>query len=176
MNIKTLAVFVLSLHVSFIGVAQSDSQAATNAPKIISQQKSGQDQIKHTDSTYGYSVDIPNWWNIKETPSPNFFGGTLPEIGISKSALLFKAFEKEKFKTFQNFENWVIAGYNSGDTPKWSNDHKVLLKQSLTGFKDLGKAYKVQLKANDTFYISCYILVETSKSYLWADLTATRET
>ena len=120
-------------------------------------------------------MSIPKWWDIKETPSPNFFGGTLPEIDNPKSALLFKAFEKEKFKTFENFQNWVIAGYKSGDTPKWSESQKILFKKNMSEFAAFGKAFKVQLKTNDAFYNSCYIIVETSKAYLWIDLTSTRE-
>ncbi|HUH28821.1 hypothetical protein [Gelidibacter sp.] len=176
MYIKILVVVVLLVQVPNIGFSQTKATVNTNAAHVISKQKSGQDQINYVDSTYGYSVIIPKWWDIKETPSPNFFGGTFPIIEKSESALLFKSFEKEKFKTLQNFENWVIVGYRSGDTPKWSNDHKILFKKDLPEFKSIGKAYKVQLKSEDTFYNSCYIIVETSKAFLWIDLTATRET
>lgn len=173
---KILVGLVLFSQVPNISFAQTKAAVDANAAQIISKQKSGQDQIKYADSTYGYSVVIPKWWEIKETPSANFFGGTFPEIEKSESALLFKSFEKEKFKTLQNFENWVIAGYRSGDTPKWSNEHKVLFKRDLPEFESIGKGYKVQLKSEDTFYNSCYILVETSNAFLWIDLTATRET
>lgn len=176
MNIKTLIALVVLIQLPIVALSQSKSTVNTNAAKIILKQKSGQDQLHYVDSTFGYSVRVPKWWDIKETPSANFFGGTFPEIDKSESALLFKAFEKEKFKTFQNFENWVVAGYRSGDTPRWSNEHMFLFKKDLQEFKNIGKAYKVQLKTNDTFYNSCYIIVETAKSFLWIDLTSTRET
>lgn len=171
MSIKIIVAVILFAQTTFNGFSQTISTVS----EVIKNQKLGRDHINYADSIYGYSMTIPKWWDIKETPSPDFFGGTFPEIDKSKSALLFKAFEKEKFKTFQNFENWVISGYKSGDTPKWSDDHKVLFKKNLAEFTSVGKAFKVQLKAEDTFYNSCYIIVETSKSYLWIDLTATRE-
>jgi hypothetical protein len=176
MNFKTVVILVLLSLVSFCAVSQTKPIILTNVSQIISKQNAGQDQIKYIDSAYGYSVIIPKWWDIKETPNPNFFGGTFNEIEKSKSALLVKAFEKQKFNTLQNFENWVISNYKSGDTPKWSTNQKVLFKKNLPEFNTIGKAFKVQLKTEDTFYNSCYIIVETSTSYLWIDLTSTRET
>ncbi|MBO3098911.1 hypothetical protein [Gelidibacter pelagius] len=176
MKIKILVALVLFIQFPIMGFAQTKPSVNANAEKIISEQKSGQDQLKYVDSTYGYSVVVAKWWDIKETPSANFFGGTFPEINNSKGALLFKSFEKDTFKTFQNFENWVVAGYRSGETPRWSNEHKFLYKKNLDQFKSIGKAYKVQLKADDSFYNCCYIIVETTKSFLWIDLTSTRET
>lgn len=176
MNKKFLVVLILLMPLGLLSYSQTQTTVHADSLQVISKQKSGDDQIKYVQSTYGYSVMIPKWWEIKETPSPNFFGGTFPKIDQSEGALLFKAFEKEKFKTLQNFENWVIEGYRSGDSPKWSNDHMVLFKKDLSEFADIGKAYKVQLKTNDVFYNSCYIIVETSQAFLWVDLTATRET
>lgn len=174
MNLKVLIASVLFIQVSLGTFAQT--KANSNISILISKQKSGEDQIKYSDSTFGYSVIVPKWWAIKETPSPNFFGGTFPEIEKSESALLFKSFEKEKFKTLDNFQKWVITGYRSGDIPKWSDSQKVLYIKNLSDFSAIGKAFKVQLKSEDTFYNSCYIIVETSRSFLWIDLTAKRET
>ena len=176
MNKKFLVALILLMPLGLLSYSQTQTTVHADVSKVILMQKSGDDQIKFVQSTYGYSVMIPKWWEIKETPSPNFFGGTFPKIDQSEGALLFKAFEKEKFKTLQNFENWVIEGYRSGDSPKWSNEHMVLFKKDLSEFADIGKAYKVQLKTNDVFYNSCYIIVETSQAFLWVDLTATRET
>lgn len=176
MNIKTLAILTLLSLVYFCGISQSNSSVLTTVTEVISKQNSGQDQIKYADSAYGYSVIIPKWWEIKQTPSSNFFGGTFDEVKESKSALLIKAFEKEKFKTLQSFENWVISNYKSGDTPKWSTHQKILFKKNITAFKNLGNAFKVQLKTGDTFYNCCYIIVETPIAYLWIDLTSTQDT
>ena len=75
----------------------------------------------------------------------------------------------------RNFENWVILGYKSGDTPKWSEHHKILYKKNSEAFSSIGKTFKVQVKVDDTFYNCSYIILETSTAYLWIDLTATRE-
>ena len=140
------------------------------------EQISGIDNIKHTDSISGYSLVIPLWWKIRETPSGNLFGGTFPAINKVENALLFKAFDKTKYKNFKDFKNWVIADYKVGDTPKWSNSHKVLLKKELNEFDEIGKSYKVQLMRNGYLYDCAYIIIETSNSYLWIDFTATKET
>lgn len=176
MNIKTLLILLLLSLVSYSSISQIASTDLTNTSQVIAKQNSGQDQLTYTDSAHGYSMIIPKWWTIKETPNTNFFGGTFDEIEKSKSALLIKAFKKGNFKTFQNFENWVVSSYKSGDTPKWSTNQIFLFKKNLSAFNTLGKAFKVQLKIGDTFYNCCYLIVETSQSYLWIDLTSTRET
>lgn len=140
------------------------------------EQISGIDNIEHTDSISGYSLVIPLWWKIRETPNTNLFGGTFPAIDKIENALVFKAFDKSKYESFNDFKKWVIADYKIGDTPKWSNSHKILLKKELDEFKNIGKSFKVQLMRNGYLYDCCYIIVETSNSYLWIDFTATKET
>ncbi|RZN82829.1 MAG: hypothetical protein EVB11_07420 [Winogradskyella sp.] len=140
------------------------------------EQISGIDNIKHTDSTSGYSLVIPLWWKIRETPNASLFGGTFPAINEVENALLFKAFGKSEYESFKDFKKWVIADYKMGDMPKWSNSHKILLKKELDEFKNIGKSYKVQLMRNGYLYDCCYIIIETSNSYLWIDFTATKET
>lgn len=140
------------------------------------EQLNGIDNIEHTDSTSGYRLVIPLWWKIRETPNERLFGGTFPEINEIENALLFKAFDKSEYKNLKDFENWVIADYKMGDTPKWSDSHFIILKKELEEFKDIGKSYKVQLMRNGFMYNCCYIIVETSNSFLWIDFTATQET
>ena len=139
-------------------------------------QISGEDNIEHTDSISGYSLIIPKWWRIIETPNTSLFGGTFPAVDKVKNALIFKAFDKSEHKNIKAFEDWVIADYKMGDTPKWSNSHKMLLKKELDEFDDIGKSYKVQLMWNGSLYHCCYIIIETSNTYLWIDFTATQET
>lgn len=140
------------------------------------EQISGIDNIEHTDSISGYSLVIPLWWKIRETPNTSLFGGTFPAIDEIENALIFKAFNKSEYDNIKDFENWVIGEYKLGDTPKWSNSHKVLLKKELEEFNEIGKSYKVQLMWGTKLYHCCYIIVETSNTYLWIDFTATRET
>lgn len=140
------------------------------------EQISGIDNIEHNDSISGYSLVIPLWWKIRESRNNNFFGGTFPAINEIENALIFKAFNKSEYESIKDFENWVIGDYKLGDIPKWSNSHKVLLKKELEEFKEIGKSYKVQLMWGSKIYHSCYIIVETSNTYLWIDFTATEET
>ena len=140
------------------------------------QQITGVDNIKHKDSISGYSLVIPKWWQIRETPNTSLFGGTFPAIDDIQNALIFKAFDKTEYKNLEDFKDWVIEGYKLGDIPKWSTSHKVLLKKELDDFKKIGNSYKVQLMWNGSLYHCCYIIVETSNTYLWIDFTATKET
>ena len=140
------------------------------------EQISGIDNIEHTDSISGYSLIIPLWWKIRETPGTNLFGGTFPAVNDIENALIFKAFDKSEYKNIKDFENWVIGDYKLGDLPAWSNTHKVLLKKRTQDFKEIGKSYKVQLMWGSQLYHCCYIIVETSNAYLWIDFTATVET
>lgn len=140
------------------------------------EQISGTDNIEHNDSISGYSVVIPLWWKIRETPNSRLFGGTFPTINEIENALIFKAFNKSEYENIKHFENWVIGDYKLGDTPKWSNSHKLLLKKEIEDFNKIGKSYKIQLIWGSKLYYCCYIIVETSNAYLWIDFTATEET
>ena len=156
----------------------ADSTGHTNLEAYLYEleQISGKDNIKHTDSVAGYSLVIPNWWRIRETPNNMLFGGTFPAIEDVENALLFKAFDKSKFDDIDTFERWVIADYRLGDKPKWSRSHSIVLKRELENFEDLGKSYKVQLMWGSSIYHCCYIIIETSTSFLWIDFTATQDT
>jgi hypothetical protein len=129
----------------------------------------------HVDSTYGYKIVVPQWWNIRETP-PNMFGGTFPAIESIENALLFKSFEKAKYKSFADFENWVVKDYSMGQSPKWSSQHTFMLKKQIDDFKEIGNAYKVQILRGNKLYDCCYILIETANSFVWIDFTATSTT
>lgn len=133
------------------------------------------DTVVHIDSTNGYSVAVPDWWNILETP-PNFFGGIFPAVDSIENALIFKSFKKSKFKGLVDFENWVVNDYSTGQTPAWSNDHTMLLKKRLKDFQELGNTYKVQLIRGGKIYDCCYIITETNNAYIWIDFTATSTT
>ena len=50
------------------------------------EQISGIDNIEHTDSISGYSLVIPLWWKIRETPNTSLFGGTFPAIDEIENA------------------------------------------------------------------------------------------
>ena len=140
------------------------------------EQIQGIDNIEHTDTLLDYKINIPIWWKIRETPNIFMFGGTLPAINGIENAILFKSFQKNEFKDLEDFDNWVIKSYKIGEFPKWSNSHTILLKKENEDFKKFGKSYFVQLIRGGKLYECQYIIIETSKTYLWIDFTATKET
>lgn len=140
------------------------------------EQIQGIDNIKHTDTLLDYKINIPIWWKIRETPNIFMFGGTLPAIDGIENAILFKSFQKNEFKDLEDFDNWVIKSYKIGEFPKWSNSHTILLKKENEDFKKFGKSYFVQLMRGGKLYECQYIIIETTKTYLWIDFTATKET
>ena len=104
------------------------------------------------------------------------FGGTFPPIDSTENALVFKCYRKSEFENIKAFENWVIKGYSIGQSPKWSNQHTVLLRKELDEFKSLGSAYKAQILRGTKIYDCCYIITQTDKAYIWIDFTATGST
>ena len=180
---QTLRILILLAFCGINSIAQTDSTEVQNGRhgNLVAylyelRQMSGADNIEHVDSISGYSLVIPKWWKIRETPNESLFGGTFPAVDEIQNALIFKAFNKSEFKNIKEFENWVIEDYKMGDSPKWSNTHKIMLKKQQDEFSDLGKSYKVQLMRNGYLYDCCYIILETSNSFLWIDFTATKET
>ena len=129
----------------------------------------------HVDTVHGYQIQVPNWWTIRETPA-YMFGGTLPAVDDIENALIFKCFSKEDIKDMAEFESWVITGYTMGQSPRWSSQHKFLLRKKLEDFKEIGSAYKVQMMKGNKIFDCCYIMIETSKAYIWIDFTATSTT
>ena len=96
------------------------------------------------------------------------------KVGVD--ACITKGFDKSQYKNLKDFEGWIIKDYKLGENPKWSNQHKILLKKEIDNFSDLGTSYKVQLIRGGYIYHCCYIIVETSEAYLWIDFTATQDT
>jgi hypothetical protein len=181
---KKNLIILVAILISQLSFCQTDSIMKAETSKhgnLVAylyelRQIQGEDNIKHVDSLLNYKINIPIWWKIRETPNTFLFGGTFPSINGIENALLFKSFQKEKFKNLDDFENWIIKDYKIGDIPKWSNSHTLLLKKENEDFKKLGKSYFVQLMRGGKLYQCQYIIIETSKTYLWIDFTATKET
>jgi hypothetical protein len=137
----------------------------------------GNDSILYDPPNLGYTIIVPKWWNIIEPPSPLIFAGSFPAVDSIENAMAIKSFPKENFdNNYKDFIDWVIKEYQIGDIPKWSNTHKLLLRNEIDEFKELGPAFKVQLSWRGTIYNCCYIITETPKAYIWIDFTATPTT
>lgn len=143
--------------------------------QLIKEQAAGKDSLLYTNADYGYSIVIPAWLRISQSPA-GVFGGIFPKVDAVENALAIKAFKKVEVGSMDNFEKWVIRDYIMGQSPRWDADTKVLLKKKLTDFGELGNAWKVQLIWEGNLYDCCYILTETSKGYVWIDFTSTSAT
>jgi len=163
------------------GQTETDEKKKPMHPNLIShfiemRQLMEDDNIKHVDSISGYSIVIPLWWSIRESSHPNLFSGLFPRTKGIVNALAFKVYHKKRHFDLLDFENWIINDYENGESPKWSDKHELISKKEICDFSDIGKAYKVKLLFKGKTYVCCYIMVETSNSYLWIDFTATTET
>jgi hypothetical protein len=127
------------------------------------------------DTIHGYKIKVPAWWKTTVNNEVTF-GGTFPAVDSVENALFIKIVEKSKFNSLQDFENWVIAGYSIGESPKWSPKVKVLLKKNVDDFKKIGNAYKAQFVIGTNMFDCCYIMTESKGYYIWIDFTATNAT
>ena len=143
---------------------------------IETMQITGKDNINHVDSLAGYSINIPLWWNVFETPSRNILSGILPKVKGIHNAIAYKVSVKSEFQDFQEYKNKIIADDSVGSHPSWSKDHTLLKKERIEEFEHLGEGYYVEMDWQGLTYCCCYILLETPKTYLWIDFTATPET
>lgn len=170
--------FIFHFFVLFSQENDSISKQHTNSVANFYEleQINGVDSIDHTDDIGAYKITIPLWWRIRQTPDPSFFGGTLPAVNGIENAILFKSFAKDGFDDFDEFNNWIINDYKAGDYTNWSNQHRIVSQHRIDNFSDIGNSYEVELNRNGYTYKCCYIIVETSKAYVWIDFTATENT
>ncbi|MDH6307370.1 hypothetical protein M2451_000519 [Dysgonomonas sp. PFB1-18] len=142
------------------------------------QVEAGIDNLYYLDSVSGYRVKVPDWLNMRDAMTVGnvrIWGGTLPAVEGIENAIVVKAFDKEEYKSFEDFRKY-IAGYSMGETVKWSNQHAFMGKKELEDYKDIGATYKVYLLWRKLLYHCEYVLVESPTAYLWIDFTATSET
>jgi hypothetical protein len=140
------------------------------------QKKAGIDILTYVDSIFNYQVKVPNWLHLKETGSKFIWGGTLPPVDSIENAIAIKSFDKKKYKSLIDFENYVVNNLVVGQSPSWSSTHKFMGKKELGKYKDIGDAYKVYLLWGNMVYHCEYILLETKTAYLWIDYTSTEGT
>ena len=131
----------------------------------------------YNDYANGYSVEKPSWLNIKKTGSSKAFGGTLPAIHDIENAILIIAFEKSKFKNFEDFERIYITGNTFGKETLFSKNHIFFGRNE----KDLhkvehGVASKLFLFYQNKIYHHQFVLIETSKAFLLINFSSSPET
>ncbi|MBL7868408.1 MAG: hypothetical protein JNM71_10340 [Flavobacterium lindanitolerans] len=131
----------------------------------------------YNDYANGYSVEKPSWLNVMESGNTNAWGGTLPAVHDIKNAILITAFEKSKFKNFEDFKRIYITGNKFGQETLFSKNHIFYGRNE----KDLhnvehGVSSKLYLFFKNKIYHCQFVLLETSKSFLFINFTSTPET
>lgn len=132
---------------------------------------------KHIDEANGYSVVIPSWLNEKNQDAPDFFGGTMPAVKGIENAIVVTALEKNKFESFEDFQRIYITGNKFGQ-PSLFSEHHVWYGSNERDLKkiDHGVSCRIFLFYDNKIYHNQFVLLETSKSYLLVNFTASPET
>jgi hypothetical protein len=127
------------------------------------------------DSSFGYTVAIPNWLEVKETGSKNTFGGTLPTTKGIENAILISCFSKTEFSSFEAFQAVYLTGNHFGQPTNFSKEH-IWYGQNQPVKVEGGVEQKVFLYWHNKIYHNKFVLLQTPKAYLWVQFVATPET
>lgn len=126
---------------------------------------------------FGYEVTAPEWLKTIETKNPKLWGGTMPEVEGIKNAILITAYEKSEFKSFDDFIRIYITGNTFGKETLFSKQH-IWYGSNEKDFKHIehGVSSRVFTFYKNHIYHNQFVLIETSKCYLWIQFCATPET
>ena len=127
------------------------------------------------DSALGYKLEIPAWFQMKETGNTNSFGGTLPAISGIENVILITGFPKADFKSFEDFQTIYLTGNKFGQPTKYSAAHIWYGQKELVKIPN-GVEQRVFILWKNLIYHDKYVLLETNKSFLWIQFVATPET
>jgi len=123
----------------------------------------------------GYEINIPEW--AEKKLNDNFYI-SFPIINSNEDRVSFRSFEKSKYSSFENFENWVIKKYRIGQHPDWSIFDRILSIEKNDDFGNLGNSYQTRILLNKggKEIKCCYVLFETNESYVWINYISTQDT
>lgn len=176
---QLLAILVLPSSIVF---GQSSDSAKvkrsgfTTYDQLRKEQKDyGIDTLLYVDSTFNYQIRIPDWLSLKETGSPDVFGGTLPAVDGIENAIMVKGFSKKGFKSFEEFKDIYLTGNRFGEKTKYSNEHVWYGQNNLIEI-DHGVKRKVFTIWRNLIYYNMFVLLETKSSYIWIQFGASPDT
>ena len=131
----------------------------------------------YNDYANAYSVEKPSWLSVMESGNTNTWGGVMPAVHEIKNAIMITAFEKGKFKDFEDFERIYITGNKFGQETLFSKNH-IFYGRNEKDLKDIehGVSSKLYLFFKNKIYHCQFVLLETSKSFLFINFTSTPET
>jgi hypothetical protein len=173
-------VFILSFILVSIVIFSQENDTIHKSYKDINDLKKQTkadsiDLYKYVDSTFSYEVSIPKWLNIKETGNAETFGGTLPVVKGIENAIIIKGFQKEEFKSFEEFITKYITGNKFGKKTLFSDDHYWYGNHELIKIEN-GVREKVFIFWNKAIYYHEFVLLKTPTAFLWVQFTSTPET
>jgi hypothetical protein len=125
----------------------------------------------------GYDVKIPSWLTVQETDTAFSFGGTMPAVNNIENAILITGFSKNKFASFTDFQRIYITGNVFGKETLYSKD-QIWYGRNERDFVQIknGVSSRVFIFFSNRIYHNQFVLLETSKAYLWIQFTSTSET
>ncbi len=131
----------------------------------------------YTDYEYGYSIKKPEWLKINESANLNMWGGTFPAVHDIVNALYITGFKKDKFKNFKDFQRIYITGNKFGEESLFSKHH-TWYGRNEKDFKKIkhGVSSRVFYIYKNKVYHNQFVLLETSKAYLFIHFCSTPET
>ena len=121
-----------------------------------------------------YVIDIPDWFNVIESPSDNIFIGTFPDNNNVKNAVSITYFPKDQYDSLDDFNTKEVTGYKTLDK---IGSGTMLLRDELTPPENAtGIAYKMQIMNQGRMFEMQYVTYESSEAYILVNFTATPET
>jgi hypothetical protein len=131
----------------------------------------------YKNAKFGYHLNIPSWFIIHETDTTHSFGGTIPAIDNVENVIMITGFSKDKFSSFNDFQRIYITGNVFGKETLYSKDH-VWYGRNERDFKQIenGVSSRVFTIFEKNIYDNQFVLLESSKAYLWIQFTSTPTT
>jgi len=135
-----------------------------------------QNKIYNSDK-FGYTLSVPPWLKIIETDTALSFGGTMPAVDKIENAILITGFSKNRFSSFDDFQRIYITGNIFGKETLYSNQI-IWYGRNERDFKQIknGVSSRVFTLWERHIYHNQFVLLETSKAYLWIQFTSTPTT
>ncbi len=131
----------------------------------------------YNNEKFGYVLSVPSWLNIQETDTSFSFGGIMPAIDNNENAILITGFNKNKFASFSDFQRIYITGNVFGKETLY-NKQQIWYGRNERDFKEIknGVSSRVFTSFDKKIYHNQFVLLETSKAYLWIQFISTPKT
>ena len=150
--------------------AQVDSAAVVVENEVV-------ETDSYIDYEYGYEIKKPDWLKIRETGNLRVWGGGFPKVNGIENAVYIAGYKKSEFESFKDFQRIYITGNKFGEVTLYSKYH-TWYGRNERDFKKIknGVSSRVFTVYKDKIYHNHFVLIETSKAYLFINFTATPET